>query len=295
MAAPNRTALLTKTHRVLKKHYTAVPPNPDRPLLEQLLFALCLENTSYKVAEDVFAALRTTFFDWNEIRVSSIKELAQTMARLPDPAAAATSLRKVLQAVFESTYSFDLEALKKQNLGQAIERLEKLPGTTPFAVACVTQWSLGGHRIPVDRGAWDVLTILGIVTEANRADGVVPGMERAISKAKGIEFGSLLHQLAAEFVANRYAPSVHKVLLDIAPDAKARLPKRPSKRAATDAGAAAEPTASKRLAAEPAQPAPAKTAAAGKKPLAKPPPTERKLEAPAKGKVSVAVSKRKPR
>ena len=55
---------------------------------------------------------------------------------------------------------------------------------------------------------------------------VVPGLERAISKSKGIEFGSLLHQLGADFTANRYSPGLHEVLLQINPDVKGRLPRR---------------------------------------------------------------------
>jgi len=54
----------------------------------------------------------------------------------------------------------------------------------------------------------------------------VPGLERAVSKATGIEFGSMLHQLGADFAANRYAPGVREILLQIDPDCKDRLPKR---------------------------------------------------------------------
>ena len=51
-------------------------------------------------------------------------------------------------------------------------------------------------------------------------------MERAIPKSKGQEFGSLLHQLGADFIANPFSPQVRELLLSIAPDAKERFPKR---------------------------------------------------------------------
>jgi hypothetical protein len=231
MAPSNRSALLTRAHRVLKKHFKAVPPPADRPLLEQLLFACCLENARYESAEQAFAALTKGFFDWNEVRVSTVKELAEVVNMLPDPAAAAHNLKRVLQSAFEATYSFDLEALKKQSLGQAIGRLKKFEGSTAFVVSYVTQSALGGHAIPLDRGGLEVLSIIGAATEAEVASAEVAGLERAIAKSKGIEFGSLLHQLAAELVAAPYSPAVHKFLLEITPEAKARLPKRPSKKA----------------------------------------------------------------
>lgn len=238
MAAPNRSAILARLHKVLKKHYGGSPEVPDRPVLEQLLFAACLENAPYDKSEAAFHALRTTFFDWNEVRVSSIKELSEVLGSLPDPVAAATSLRKILQSVFESTYSFDLEILKKPTLGQALQRLEKLQGVTPFSLACVTQWSLGGHSIPLDRGALDALLVLGVIDEKLRQQASVPGLERAIPKNKGVEFGGLLHQLSAEMVANPYSPNLHKLLMEIAPDAKTRLPKKPTKKEEAEAAAA---------------------------------------------------------
>ena len=64
---------------MLKKHYKPVPPPADRPLLEQLLYACCLENTRYEPAEQAFTALAKGFFDWNEVRVSTVKELAEVM------------------------------------------------------------------------------------------------------------------------------------------------------------------------------------------------------------------------
>src|SRR5438105_3141359 len=195
MANPNRTALLNKTHRVLKQHYKPVPIPDNRPLLEHMLYACCLENAPYETANRIYEHLSKSFFDWNEVRVSTLSELSEAMHSLPDPLSAASNLKRVLQGVFESTYSFELETLKKQNISQAIKHLEKLGGTTPFILAYITQASLAGHAIPLDRGALDVLYVLGIISENEAKTGKVSGLERVIPKNKGVEFGSLLHQL----------------------------------------------------------------------------------------------------
>ncbi len=238
MSTPNRTALLNKTQRVLKRTYKVTPPRSDQPLLETLLFACCLENAHFDEATDALAKVQNSFFDWNEIRVSTIKELAETFSGLRDANGAAARLKNVLQAVFETDYSFDLEHLKKQNLGTAIKRLQKLPGATPFGVAYATQVSLGGHAIPLDEGTLGAMVVLGLATEADAEKGVVPGLERAISKSKGREFGGLIHELGADFFASPHSPAVKKLLLSIAPDAKDRFPKRRSKK---QAAAAEEP------------------------------------------------------
>ncbi len=86
MAAPSRTAQFTKLHKILKKRFTPVAPDPNRSVLEHLLFASCLENAHPGAAEEAFAALVHTFFDWNEIRVSSVRELVRGDGRSARPA-----------------------------------------------------------------------------------------------------------------------------------------------------------------------------------------------------------------
>jgi endonuclease-3 len=227
MATPNRAALISKTHKVLKQHFSAVQPDDSRPLLEQMLFACCLENAHYDAAEKVYARLKHNFFDWNEVRVSTVTELAEAVKELAEPTTAASNLKKLLQSVFESTYSFDLEPVKKQNIGAGIKRLQQLEGATPFVVAYAVQASLAGHSIPLDRGALAILGILGIASQSELASGNVAGLERAIAKNKGVEFGSLLHQLAADYIAAPHSPKVKKILVAIRPDAT--IPKRVAK------------------------------------------------------------------
>jgi endonuclease-3 len=243
MANPNRTALLNKTHRVLKQHYKPVPIPSDRPLLEHILYACCLENAPYDAADRIYEHLSKSFFDWNEVRVSTVTELSEAMHNLPDPTAAAANLKRVLQGVFESTYSFELESLKKQNISQAIKHLEKLGGSTPFVLAYVTQAALGGHSIPLDRGALELLFVLGIISESEARSGRISGFERVIPKNKGAEFGSLLHQLAADYHAYPFSPNVRKLILSINSDAKDRFPKRGAKK---EPEKPAEPLAAKK-------------------------------------------------
>jgi endonuclease-3 len=249
MAAPSRTAQFARLHKILKKHYSPVAPAPSRTVLEQLLFGCCLENAQYRAAEEAFAGMIHTFYDWNEIRVSSMRELAELMAGLPDPATAAHRFKRILQSIFEATYAFDLEELRKLNLGPATERLEKIDGTTKFSVAYAVQAGLAGHWIPVDSGTLAVLQLVDLVTADDVAASAVPGLERAIPKHAGVEFGSLLHQLGADFTASPYSQALHAILLEIEPASKDRLPSRRAKRADTDIPAVHTVTA---VSAEPA-------------------------------------------
>jgi hypothetical protein len=291
MTSVNRAALLTKTHKVLKKHFKLFLPDLKRPLLEQMLYACCLENSTPERADQAYQILSERFFDLNEVRVSTVRELAEALHMLPDAEAAALRVKQVLQSIFEALYSFDLEAIKKQNIGQAVKQLEGYAGSTPFSIAYVTQTALGGHAIAVNAGAMQALVVVGVVTESEAEKQRVPGMERAIPKTKGPEFFALLHQLGVTMGSTPHSPALRKLLLEIDPECKDRLPKRAGKKEdeasengqapAAKAGGGSKsskraPTKRAPTKRAPAKRAPAKSAAAKKKAPAKKKPAAKK-------------------
>ncbi len=196
MAASNRAKLISKLHTALKKKYNVPPAQPTRPLLEHLLYACLLEDAPADLADEGLAKCEQDFFDWNEVRVTTVTELTQLLSRLPDAEKAATRLKGNLQAVFEEFYTFDLDHLKKENLGKAITKFQRMPAMTPFVLNYTIQHGLGGHAIPIDYSAMVIMLSTGIATQAEAQTGKVPGLERAISKNKGIEFSGLLHEAA---------------------------------------------------------------------------------------------------
>ncbi len=226
MSATNRAALFSKIHKVLKKHYEPVIPPSDRSALEHLLYACVLENAKHDHVDEVFAKLQKNYFDWNEVRVTSVPELAEVMSTIPDAAEAAKRMKRALQSVFERHYQFDIELLRKAGLGKAVEALQKFNGVTPFVIDYMTQNALGGHAIPTNTAGLALLVVLDAVNASDAAKNRVPGLERAIAKNKGAEFASLLHQFAVDFSVNPQASRIKSIVAEIDATAKDRLPKK---------------------------------------------------------------------
>ncbi|NBS31491.1 MAG: hypothetical protein EBS83_01420 [Planctomycetia bacterium] len=224
--AAERQKLVAKLHKVLKTHYSPRLPDTSRPLLEQVLFACCLENADYDAAEKAFTQLLENSFDLNEVRVTTVAELAEVLVGLPDPSKAALSLRRALQAVFESSYSFSLEQVKKQSVSQGVKSLEGLQALTPFVQVYITSTALGGHGIPLDQGGLTALYLTGIISHEDYEQGAAPGLDRLVTKKIGKEFGSLLHHFGADLIASLHGGKVKKILAEITSEAKDRMPKR---------------------------------------------------------------------
>lgn len=229
MSASNRAKKIAKINTVLKKHYQPVEA-PARSVLEHVIFACCLEDSKYEQANDAFARLQEIYTGWNEVRVTTMAELAEEMSDLTDPSDAAQRVKRTLYSLFESQYSWDFDHLRKENLGKATQKLANFKSVTPFVLSYVVQNALGGHSIPIDNSAMQIMLILDVVTEKEAAKGSVPGLERAISKTAGPGFGSMLHQLAVDFRLTPFSNNIRSILLAIDPSAKERFPKRQTKK-----------------------------------------------------------------
>lgn len=307
MAASNRAARLTKLVGDLKKRFKPAK-SEDRPLFETILYATLLENSTHDAADKALAELEKAYFDWNEVRVSTRAELAERLKPLNDPLESADRLKRTLQSIFESIYAFDLEALKKQTLGQAVKQISAYDGVTPFVIAYVTQRGLSGHAIAANKGAMLSFVVMDIITEAEAKKNTVPGLERTIPKNKGVEAHGLIHQMGVEVGRNPYGPAARKLLTELDPTCKSRLPKRPpkpapekkkapAKSAAKQAAKAAPEKGDSKKAAPakkaPAKPAAAKKPAATKKPAKKSPAAAKKKTTATKKKVKNKTASKK--
>jgi hypothetical protein len=215
MSSGNRTAKYESLYKSLKKHYKPVTDPPERSVLECMLYACCLEDARLEQADEAFAKLQQSYFDWNEVRVTTVSELAEALKALPFPAQAAVRIKQCLQSVFEARYQYDIDDLKKANLGKAVAEIEAWKGITPFVVAYVSQHSLGGHAIPAGQVIYEAMWQCEILTFGEIDKKSLPGIERAIPKNKGIEFAGLLHQFANELFHHPKATGPVSILKEL--------------------------------------------------------------------------------
>ena len=239
MAAPSRAKQLSRLHNTLKRKYRPRLPSDERTVLEYLILGVCLENATLAPAEAALKRLDSEFYDWNEVRVSTVGELQKVLDDLPDTEQKALRIRSVLHDVFETYYQFDLEDLRRKPLGQAQKVLNKLDGADPFVVAFTVQGTLGGHAIPTDDRLHDCLTRLGLAEAQDSPAELASRLERWIPKARGREFCWLLRRLSTELDRRKDPPVFRTLRSSLFPGG---LPKRTtaSTRTQTSAGSKAK-------------------------------------------------------
>jgi endonuclease-3 len=217
----NKQKLLNQLLGVVKKGAADEPE--AKGVLEQLIFGLCRENATLDQAEQVYQNLRTRFFDWNEIRVSSVREVEEAFEDTPEAEAKAQRLISFLQEVFELTYSFDLDKLQKEGLKQAARKLARYQATDDYVCAWVIQRSLGGHAIPLDPAMLRCSRRLGLL-DGNRDDleSARSSLEHLVPKAKGPQFTDALSVIAVEYCTEDEPDCAHCPMCTECPNAQER-------------------------------------------------------------------------
>ena len=274
MATQSKTQYLADLQAYLKRRYKpkAAAAPARLPVIDAVVYGICHEGTTREQANQALSRFKDQFTDWNEVRVSHLGELQETLADVPDPAGRAYRIRKFLRQLFEKTYSFTaLEGLAKKPLKEALKTLQAYEAfSSDYVTATVIQQALGGHAIPIDDAARQALEKLGL--QEDDVASLRGLIERAIPKNRGAEFVDLLEDMVND-------PAIEH-------DAKVPRwvhqgkPAKPSKDSKDDAEAAPKAAKPKEKDKAPA-PSPAPEAAPAK--ARKPQPKEEPPAPPKKG------------
>jgi endonuclease-3 len=197
MATQSKAQFLTDVYTLLKRRYK---PKADRnagrlSVLKAVVYGICHEDTTRENANQALSRFKDEFFDWNEVRVSGIEEIRESLAGIPDPEEKARRIRRFLRQLFSRTYGFNLDALAKKPLKEALKVLQTYEAfSSDYVLATVILQALGGHAIPIDKDTHRALERLGI-TEATVPE-LRAVLERAVPKNRGGEFLDLIEDLS---------------------------------------------------------------------------------------------------
>lgn len=196
--ASDRAALLKKLFPLIKKHYKVQTAKGGKPVLETMLFAICLEDSTVEQAEASFKKLFAEFPDLNEVRVSTVAEVERAFIGQTASEWRAFRVISVLKFVFDKTYSFEFESLRKKTLDLATKQLAKIKELSPFVRDYTLHEVTGSHLIPIDQSLSRLLLWLGLVPPNQSFEQIGELMRGAVRKAEVESFTSTLRSLATD-------------------------------------------------------------------------------------------------
>lgn len=196
--ASDKAQACKKLTSILQKEYGKAVPKFKEPVLETMLFAVCLEDNPWDAATKAFETLLKSYYDLNEIRVSSVSELERTLKDLKDADWKGLRIRSILRFVFESTYTFEYEKLAKLTVESAQKRLKKIEYLSPFVVNFTLQQILGSHVITLDTSMHRAAIHLGIVPADSDIHEATEFLKSGVKKSESFAFTTVLRKFATD-------------------------------------------------------------------------------------------------
>lgn len=196
--ASDKQGICKKLIGVLKKRYKGVAVPKERSVLDSMLYAVCVENTTPEQAEAALERLATGFHDLNEIRVSSVTELTGAFEGMEGAEWRAVQARAVLQYVFEKHFAFDFEPLRKKTLDLAQKQLGKIRELSTFVRAWTLQEALGSHAVPMDASMTRASVWLGLADVGSTEEQASNTMRAVLRKNEAPMFCELLRAFGTD-------------------------------------------------------------------------------------------------
>ena len=168
----------------------AIPTSPgkfkDLDILEHSIVYVLQRLLSGKQAEASVRSLRLKHIDWNDVRVTQVRDLAEFIKSKSSEAkiAGARLVRDYLQDVFQNNHSFDFEFLIDDisGGGKALCAIESLGVDGVHYL----QWIAGDGVMPVTAGFVRVFDRLGMMDRTSSYKKGLDGLVK-LSSVKGVD------------------------------------------------------------------------------------------------------------
>ncbi len=196
--ASDRASLLKKLFPIIKKRYKILIPKGGKPVLETMLYAICLEDSTVELADESFRRLFAEFPDLNEVRVSTVGEIERAFDGQAAAEWRAFRVISVLKFVFDKSYAFEFESLRKKTLDLATKQLAKIKDLSPFVRDYTLHEVTGAHMIPIDPATARLLIWLGLALPNQTQEQIGETMKGAVRKAEVETFVFTMRCLASD-------------------------------------------------------------------------------------------------
>lgn len=214
---------LQKLCREMRRTHPKVERATYEDPAEALICGIISENMSEAAAQKAVKQIRTSFVDWNDLRVSRVEEIVEALGEdTASSRATAFALVTVLRGIFDEHHRISLQTLKKLGKRPAKQGIEHFEGVSRFAVNYCMLTALQAHAIPLTGRMIEYLRKNEIVDVNADEEDIEGFLTRQIAAKDAYEFYALLRRQSETGKSNRRSAATGKTKTKRAPRAKAK-------------------------------------------------------------------------
>ena len=216
-------------------------PDPEADGIRLMIRGILAEDVTGRQAASAMETLEDEFVDYNELRVSPVKDIVECLGRgFPGARAKAEMINRALNGAFEHVNLLSLDFLAHLPKREVRKTLREKLGLSPYAESIVTLYGFEGHAIPVDRLLLESLKSGGHIDAGSDVADLQGFLERIIGAKDDHGAHEALRQFAAKQAAKLHKEWVRQAKKEAEARAKAEAEARARAEARAKAKAEAE-------------------------------------------------------
>lgn len=137
--------------------------------LDLALFGCLVVNLPGQEAIKAFRVLKTQFVDWNEVRISSAKEVQEVLREAAEPLELALIIKDFLQLLFTEKHHIGLEFLQEKTISDFRSFFKKKTRFDEAVVTLLLERLKDYPAFPLEGGAHQCLASLGVIPSDSTA------------------------------------------------------------------------------------------------------------------------------
>ncbi len=166
--------------------------------IAMLVEGIMAEDTTPAKASSAMSALAEEFVDFNELRVSPIRDIVELLGEdFPGVRAKANAVTGALQVIFDHANSLSLDYLAKMTKREVRSVLREKIGLSPYAESVLTLFGFDGHAIPVDNLLLEALKLDGYIHPDSDLQDLQGFLERIAPGKDAMSWHEALRDYAA--------------------------------------------------------------------------------------------------
>ena len=218
MAKTTPAKVLRKALTALGRKYGRQRLRSLKPPFEETMLAILEGDTTGVRAREGLEILKRDFVDWNEVRVSPVRELEDVLEAVGgDLVTKAELVRAVLADLFSTRHSIDMDHVAGMKPREMREYFSRFPGMPRRVIEHVVLYSAGGPAFPVTADARRVAARLGILSFELAPPEAEQALTKLVLRSRAYSFVELFGAHADETCTARRPRCTECVLKSFCP------------------------------------------------------------------------------
>jgi endonuclease-3 len=183
--------------------------------LETLLHSVLAGNGNDLLAARILEKLHQELVDWNELRVTTPKEIEELVSPLPDAAEKALILRRILHRLFRERHSLSLGHFKRFGQERLAQDLDELGGLTPQMRDRILLKAFDVNVLPLTEDIERIAKRLGLIENYLTSDKVKEAIEEILPPKRVYSFYHLVSEHAETVCSARNCVCTTCILVNV--------------------------------------------------------------------------------